>query len=83
MTVGLETLVSEFLTVRNKAVRSEMVPEKGVNTMKIGSRSLLLRNLVKKGWRRGSGLKEVREKGSIEAGSIMPTWLKQTLLGTA
>lgn len=83
MTVGLETLESEFLTVRNKAVRSEMVPEKGVNTMKIGSRSLLLRNLVKKGWRRGSGLKEVREKGSIEAGSIMPTWLKQTLLGTA
>lgn len=83
MTVGLENLESEFLTVRNKAVRSEMVPEKGVNTMKIGSRSLLLRNLVKKGWRRGSGLKEVREKGSIEAGSIMPTWLKQTLLGTA
>lgn len=74
--VGLEILVFEFLIVRNKVVRFEMVFEKGVNIMKIGFRFLLFRNFVKKGWRRGFGLKEVREKGSIEVGLIMLIWLK-------
>lgn len=39
-------------------VRCELVHEKGVNTLKIGSVSLVLRNLIKNDWRGGLRVKE-------------------------
>lgn len=62
---GLETLGLNAQLQKQGTVRSELVQKKSVNTMKIGSRSLVLRHFIKTDWRRESKVNG-REKGSAQ-----------------